>query len=91
MSAPMVIDLAIHPRDLNLLLIGYERGIVVWNIADQKSSSHYALTLLPGAPGAILEPDQSPLLMEERCPPPTCVAWHPDGRLFAVGTPLGCS
>lgn len=83
----MVIDLAIHPRDLNLLLIAYERGVAVWNITDGKPASHYYLTLLPGAPGAILEPDKAPILMDERSPPPTCVAWHPDGRLFAVGKP----
>ncbi|KAF8604869.1 WD40 repeat-like protein [Ceratobasidium sp. AG-I] len=89
-APPMVIDLAIHPRDLNLLLIAYERGVVVWNITDGKPSSHYVLTLLPGAPGAILEPDKAPILMDERSPPPTCVVWHPDGRLFAVGHMDGC-
>ncbi|CAE6458729.1 unnamed protein product [Rhizoctonia solani] len=88
--SPMVIDLAIHPRDLNLILVGYERGVVLWNIVEQKVVSHYSLSLLPGAPGAMVEPENSPSLMEERCPPPTCVAWHPDGRLFAIGHMDGC-
>ncbi|CAE6481396.1 hypothetical protein ACGC1H_007331 [Rhizoctonia solani] len=87
---PMAIDLAIHPRDLNLILVGYERGVVLWNIAEQKAVGYYSLALLPGAPGAMIEPENSSTLMEERCPPPTCVAWHPDGRLFAIGHMDGC-
>lgn len=40
-----------HPRDLNILLIGYEGGVVAWNIQKGMIEKTFEMTLPPGAPG----------------------------------------
>ncbi|KAM5536030.1 hypothetical protein V8D89_010288 [Ganoderma adspersum] len=82
-TSDMIIDIVVHPRDLNLLFIAYEGGVIVADLKDEKPVRTFELTLSPGAPGGtgyhskdILLPRRSPL---------TALAIHPSGHLLAVG------
>lgn len=47
----MATCLAINPRDLNIMLIGYEGGVVAWNFQKNVVEKTFEMTLPPGAPG----------------------------------------
>jgi hypothetical protein len=47
----MATCLAINPRDLNIMLIGYEGGVVAWNFQKNAVEKTFEMTLPPGAPG----------------------------------------
>ncbi|ORY72386.1 hypothetical protein BCR35DRAFT_307654 [Leucosporidium creatinivorum] len=85
---PVCIDVKIHPTDLNLLLVAYEGGVSLWNIAEQRAELNWEFIIPPGAPGG--GNDSEEVLFSERRPVVTCVAWRPDGLVFAVGHEDGC-
>ncbi|ORX37991.1 lethal giant larvae like, C-terminal-domain-containing protein [Kockovaella imperatae] len=86
---PMGTCMAMNPRDLNILLIGYEGGVVAWNIQKAVVEKTFEMILPPGAPGGGTYNDADQL-WTERAPSVTCIAWRPDGLLFAVGHSDGC-
>ena len=47
----MATCIAMNPRDLNILLIGYEGGVIAWNIQKAAVEKSFEMTLPPGAPG----------------------------------------
>jgi len=47
----MATAIAVCPRDLNLVLIGYEGGVIVWNIQNIATERTYEFIIPPGAPG----------------------------------------
>ena len=51
LDRPMATCIAMNPRDLNILLIGYEGGVVAWNIQKSFAEKTFEMTLPPGAPG----------------------------------------
>ncbi|WFD31647.1 Lethal(2) giant larvae sro7 [Malassezia sp. CBS 17886] len=86
---PLIVDIAAHPKDLNLLLLCYEGGAVLYSLKDKATLMAYQLRLLPGAPG----PDaRAPLehIWSERMCPATAISWSPDGDMFVVGHDNGC-
>ena len=48
---PMATCIAMNPRDLNIILIGYEGGVVAWNVQKGAVDKTFEMTLPPGAPG----------------------------------------
>ncbi|GAA5869181.1 hypothetical protein JCM16303_000383 [Sporobolomyces ruberrimus] len=80
---PICTDLKSHPTDLNLLLIAYEGGVSLWNLATQTCERNFDFVVPPGAPGGGNDVEEA--LFMERRPPVTCLAWRPDGLLFAAG------
>ncbi|GAA5898928.1 uncharacterized protein JCM6883_003474 [Sporobolomyces salmoneus] len=80
---PICTDLKSHPTDLNLLLIAYEGGVSLWNLATQTCERNFDFVVPPGAPGGGNDADEA--LFMERRPPVTCLAWRPDGLIFAAG------
>ena len=50
-NRPMATCIAINPRDLNIFLIGYEGGIVAYNVQKAMVEKTFEMTLMPGAPG----------------------------------------
>lgn len=81
---PLIIDIQTHPRDLNLLLLCYEGGAVLYSLRDASALHSYQLRLLPGAPGPCAD-DPLEVIWSERLCPATSMAWHPDGEMFALG------
>jgi WD40 repeat protein len=80
---PFCIEVKMHPTNLNLILIGYEGGVVLWNFKDRRIEKAFELCFPPGAPGG--SSNKGDALFSERRPQVTCLAWRPDGLLFAVG------
>ncbi|GAA5943126.1 hypothetical protein JCM10213_006219 [Rhodosporidiobolus nylandii] len=80
---PVCTSLSTHPLDLNLLLIAYEGGVALWNLATRQVERNWEFVLPPGAPGGGTY-TQEELFMERRSAV-TCVAWRPDGLVFAAG------
>jgi hypothetical protein len=48
---PMATCLALNPRDLNIMLIGYEGGVVAWDFQKGVAVKNFEMFLPPGAPG----------------------------------------
>ncbi|KAI5475669.1 WD40 containing SNARE-dependent exocytosis protein [Pseudohyphozyma bogoriensis] len=85
---PCCTDIKAHPTDVNLLLIAYEGGVSLWNIAEKKTERNFEFVITPGAPGGGNDPEDT--IWNERRPPVTCLAWRPDGLMFACGHEDGC-
>lgn len=51
LGQPMATAIAINPRDLNLVLIGYEGGVVLWDLQKNAADRTFQLILPPGSPG----------------------------------------
>ncbi|OCF31242.1 hypothetical protein I316_07027 [Kwoniella heveanensis BCC8398] len=90
LGGPMATCIAMNPRDLNILLLGYEGGVVAWDIRNNAIAKTFEMTLPPGAPGGGSYQDADGSLWTERTPSVTCIAWRPDGLVFAVGHADGC-
>ncbi|BGP46843.1 Lethal(2) giant larvae sro7 [Rhodotorula kratochvilovae] len=80
---PVCTDAKIHPLDLNLVLVAYEGGVSLWNLATRTVERNYEFVVPPGAPGGGNDTEEN--LFTERRSPVTCLAWRPDGLLFAAG------
>lgn len=89
LHVPMIIAIAPHPRDVNVVLLCYEGGAVLYSLVERAVQRTFQLRLLPGAPG----PDRNvPLevIWSERLSAATAIAWRPDGEVFAMGHEDGC-
>lgn len=85
---PLIIDIKTHPKDMNQLLLAYEGGVLLLDAKEKAVLKTYQLCHLPGAMGsAVGNPD---LMWTERASPATCIAWRPDGLVFACGHEDGC-
>ncbi|WVO13704.1 hypothetical protein L204_101325 [Cryptococcus depauperatus] len=90
MGGPMATCLAMNPRDLNIMLIGYEGGVVAWNMQRGMVDKTFEMTLPPGSAGGGSYQNADGSLWTERRPSVTCISWRPDGLIFAVGHADGC-
>jgi syntaxin-binding protein 5 len=69
-----VVSLALHPRDIGQLLIGYTHGAVVYSIKLNKPTKYFEYALPAGAPGG--DGEISAIV---RRPALTHAVWHPTG------------
>ncbi|KAI0718934.1 lethal giant larvae like, C-terminal-domain-containing protein [Cerioporus squamosus] len=79
----MVVDMLIHPRDLNLLFVAYEGGVILLDLKEQRAVRTFTLTLPPGAPGGTGYHAKD--ILQPRHLQVTTLAIHPSGHLLAVG------
>lgn len=73
-----------HPTDLSKILIGYESGVVLYDIKERKPTRSWEFILPPGASGGGNE-NGSEALFSERRLGVTALTFRPDGLVFAVG------
>ncbi|KAI9830217.1 MAG: hypothetical protein M1826_005019 [Phylliscum demangeonii] len=71
-----VVALALHPRDVGKLLIGYREGAVVYSFKQNKVVLDFRYELPPGAPGGRPDPRS---IQSSRYPALTHALWHPTG------------
>ena len=77
-----VVVLALHPRDIGTLLIGYSEGAVLFSFKQNKPISFFQYELQPGAPGGQSDPSFASGL---RIPKLVQAVWHPTGTFFLTG------
>ncbi|KAI9484263.1 MAG: hypothetical protein EXX96DRAFT_537532 [Benjaminiella poitrasii] len=68
----IVVDLQMHPTDLNILLIGYESKVFIWNIRESSIRRSFSLC----------KSDKFISCQDAKL---TCFAWSPDGIRFVAG------
>ena len=77
-----VVALALHPRDIGTLLVGYPQGAVIYSFKQNKSLNNFRYELQPGAPGGIPDPMSARRL---RTPQLVHATWHPTGTFILTG------
>ncbi|KAL8674317.1 MAG: hypothetical protein Q9168_001310 [Polycauliona sp. 1 TL-2023] len=77
-----VLTLALHPRDIGSLLIGYNAGAVIYSFKVDKATKFFQYELPPGAPGGDSDPTASSI---KRYPRLTQAVWHPTGTFVLTG------
>lgn len=77
-----VVTLALHPRDIGTLLIGYNAGAVLYSFKQNKATKFFHYVLPKGAPGGDSDPAS---IFKERSPPLTQAVWHPTGTFILTG------
>ncbi|GAA98621.1 uncharacterized protein L969DRAFT_103974 [Mixia osmundae IAM 14324] len=80
---PVLVDIHIHPTDLNILAVAYEGGVALYDIRAREVRSTFDLIIPPGALGG--GGDSGERLFTERRPAVTCIAFRHDGLVLAVG------
>jgi hypothetical protein len=78
-NSHMVVDLQMHPNELNTLLVGYESTVYIWNIRENTIRKSFSLHRLV---------DKSSPYRNANL---TCLAWSPNGSRFIGGYDDGCT
>ena len=74
--------MALHPKDIGTLLIGYSEGAVLFSFKQNKPLNFFQYELQPGAPGGQSDPSSANGI---RHPKVVQIAWHPTGMFFLTG------
>ena len=77
-----IVTLALHPRDIGSLLIGYSSGAAIFSFKQNKPMHFFNYVLPRGAPGGDSDPG---VIFREREPPLTQAVWHPTGTFVLTG------
>lgn len=77
-----IITLALHPRDIGTLLVGYTEGAAIYSFKQNKALKFFQYQVPRGAPGG----DSNPASLSiDRNPKLTQAVWHPTGTFILTG------
>ncbi|KAF9567769.1 WD40 containing snare-dependent exocytosis protein [Agrocybe pediades] len=82
-SSPNAIDTVIHPRNLDLVFVAYEGGVILTDLTARTTIRAYELVLNPGAPGGSGYGAHD--ILTHRRMMVTCLAIHSSGHIMSVG------
>lgn len=74
-----VISMALHPRDVGTLLVGYPEGVAIYSFKQAKAIGFLVHKLEPGAPGGSEDPSMA---NGQRFPKLVHATWHPTGTFI---------
>jgi syntaxin-binding protein 5 len=77
-----VMSLALHPRDIGSLLIGYAEGAVIYSFKQNAAVKFFQYELPRGAPGGDADPGYMNVIRHPRL---THAVWHPTGTFILTG------
>ena len=77
-----VMALAIHPRDVGSLLIGYAEGAVIYSFKQNAPVKFFRYEVPRGAPGGDANPMSTNVVRHPRL---THAVWHPTGTFILTG------
>ena len=77
-----IVTLALHPRDVGTLLIGYSEGAVIYSFKQNKPTRFFQYELQSGAPGGQFDPTPA---KGPRYPKLIQALWHPTGTFILTG------
>jgi syntaxin-binding protein 5 len=77
-----IVTLALHPRDIGSLLIGYAEGAVIYSFKANKPSRFFEYEVPRGAPGGDADPTAMNVIRHPRL---TQAVWHPTGTFILTG------
>ncbi|KAF2399853.1 snare-dependent exocytosis protein [Trichodelitschia bisporula] len=77
-----VVSLALHPRDIGTLLIGYAEGAVIYSFKQNKAVKFFQYEVPRGAPGGDIDPASTNVVRHPRL---SHAAWHPTGTFILTG------
>ncbi|KAI9845058.1 MAG: hypothetical protein M1838_001915 [Thelocarpon superellum] len=80
--ANTIVTLALHPRDIGTLLIGYPDGAVIYSFKQGKPTKFLQYEVPRGAPGGDSDPGAANTV---RHPKLTHALWHPSGTFILTG------
>ncbi|KAI9794669.1 MAG: hypothetical protein M1835_006483 [Candelina submexicana] len=80
--ASAVVAMALHPRDVGALLIGYAEGAVLYSFKQAKHTKSFQYELPAGAPGGDSDPSSVNVV---RRPKLSQAVWHPNGTFILTG------
>lgn len=80
-AAP-VMALALHPRDIGTLLIGYAEGAVTYSFKQNKPTRFFQYEIPRGAPGGDGDPRTANTVRHPRL---SHAVWHPTGTFILTG------
>lgn len=85
-TVPMV-AMALHPRDIGYLLVGYQVGAALFSFKENRAVKYFELEIPAFARGGDTDPA---IISRPRRPRLTYLAWHPNGTYILTAHEDGC-
>jgi syntaxin-binding protein 5 len=81
------VTMALHPKDIGYLLVGYPMGAALFSFKENKAVKYFELEIPAFAKGGDIDPS---VISRSRRPRLTHLAWHPTGTYILTCHEDGC-